>query len=431
MGRVLAVLALVFANGLFVAAEFSLVAVRRSRVQELVKGKHPLAPGVQKALGSLDLYLAATQLGITMSSLALGWVGEPFLAALLAPPFSTLPRTLALIGAHSLAILVAFAVITVLHIVLGELVPKSFALQRTEQAVLGTVPFLALFLAVFRPVVVLLNYLSMPVLWLCGLSSTTDQSSIHSIEELRLLIGSGREAGLLEEPQEEMIARVLRLGSRRVDGLMTPRAAVEWLDLADPEAVIHQRVIDSMHSRLLLCRGGLDNLVGVVKVKDLLQSYVRGQPMDPSSVAFPPVIVTTHATAAALLERFKTSPTSLAAVIDQYGGVAGLATLADVSEAILGEVQSLAEPHEISAVRRADGSWLLGGTLPIEEFKELFRLRSLPGESRQYHTLAGFLLMQMGRIPNEGDHLAWGPLHFEVVDMDDHRIDKVIVRSRR
>lgn len=430
LGRLLVVLTLVFSNGLFVAAEFSLVAMRRSRVHQWSQEGHPLASAVQRALNSLDLYLAATQLGITMSSLALGWIGEPFLAALVAPALSALPRTLALVGAHGLATLIAFAAITTLHIVLGELVPKSFALQRTEQAALGTVPILELFLLIFRPAVVLLNYLAVPVVWLLGLSPTTGASSVHSIEELRLLVGSAHAAGLLGTTQEEMFARVLRFGSRRVGELMTRRAAIEWLDASDSPAVFQRKIIESTHSYLPLCRGGLDNIVGVVKMKDLLQSHARGEPMDPSRVVRSPVIVPEYATTARLLELFKGARARLALVIDEYGVVEGLATLADISEAILGDVPALGESDDVQVVRRDDGSWLLSGRLSIDEFKDLFVLRSLPGEGRHYHTLAGFLMMQMGRIPNEGDRFTWGPLHFEIVDMDDHRIDKVIARSR-
>ena len=431
LGRVLVVLALVFANGLFVAAEFSLVAVRRSQVHQWSQEGRPLASAVQRALNSLDLYLAATQLGITMSSLALGWIGEPFLAALIAPTFSVLPRTLALVGAHGLATLIAFATITTLHIVLGELVPKSFALQRTDQAVLGTVPILELFLFIFRPAVVLLNALAVPVGWLLGLSPTTGASSVHSVEELRLLVGSARGAGLLGATQEEMFARVLRFGNRRVGEIMTRRPLIEWLDASDSPETIRRKIIESTHSHLPLCRGGVDNIVGVVKVKELLQAHARGEPMDPSRVVRPPVIVPEYATAGRLLELFKGGRAQLAVVIDEYGAVQGVVTLADISEAILGDVPALGEADDVQAVRRDDGSWLLSGHLSIDEFKDLFVLRSLPGEGQHYHTLAGFLMMQMGRIPNEGDHLAWGPLHFEVVDMDDHRIDKVIVRSRR
>jgi len=260
LGRVLVVLALVFANGVFVAAEFSLVAVRRSRVHQWSKEGRPLASAVHRALNSLDLYLAATQLGITMSSLALGWVGEPFLAALVAPTLSALPHTLALVAAHGSATLIAFAVITTLHIVLGELVPKSFALQRTEQAALGTVPILELFLLIFRPAVVFLNYLAVPIGWLFGLSPTTGPSSAHSVEELRILVGSAHAAGLLGTTQEEMFARVLRFGNRRVGELMTRRAAIEWLDASDSKEMFQRKIIESTHSHLPLCRGGWTTL---------------------------------------------------------------------------------------------------------------------------------------------------------------------------
>jgi len=430
VGKLLAVLILVLANGFFVTAEFSLVAVRRTRVKQLVKEGHPRGPAVERAVESLDIYLAATQLGITMSSVALGWIGEPILAESIRPLFSFLPRTLAQVGAHSLATVGAFAIITALHIVLGELAPKSFALQRAEQAALCTARPLELFLFVFRPLIVLLNRLGYLMLRLLGLSPTNGEALIHLIEELKLLIESGREAGLFGEAEEDMLARVLHLSTQRVDALMTPRTEIVWLDLADSQVEIERKVVGTNYSLFPLCQGTLDNVLGVVKVADLLQYRAQGQPMDLSAVAQSPLIVPGTVPVVKLLEQFKRTQTRLSMVIDEYGGVQGLVTLDDVSEAILGEVPALDASSDLRVVRREDGSWLLGGRLPIEEFKELFSIRSLPGEGRYYRTLAGFLMMQMRRIPNEGEHFEWGLLRFEVVDMDEHRIDKIIARRR-
>jgi len=220
----------------------------------------------------------------------------------------------------------------------------------------------------------------------------------------------------------------LHLGTRRVDGLMTPRTEIVWLDLADSQEEIQRKMVESKHSRFPVCRGTLDNVVGVVKAGDLLQYSARGQPMELAAVTHPPLFVPKTLLAVKLLEQFKRIGARLALVIDEYGGVQGLTTLGDVSETILGEVPALDEPSDLRVVRRKDGSWLLGGSLPVGEFKELFGIRSLPGEGRHYRTLAGFLLMQMRRIPNEGEHFEWETLHFEVVDMDEHRIDKVIAR---
>jgi putative hemolysin len=427
--RWVAVLVLVLTNGFFVAAEFSLVAVRRTRVKQLVQVGHPLAPAVQRAVDSLDVHLAATQLGITMSSIALGWIGEPVLANSIEPVFSFLPRTVAQVGAHSLATALAFTIITTLHIVLGELAPKSFALQRTEQAAMATARPLELFLFLFRPAIVLLNSLGYLALRLLGLTPGKEGALLHSIEELRLLIESGREAGLLGVTEEGMLEKVLHLRTHRVDGLMTPRTAIVWLDLSDSRQEIQRKVVESKHSRFPVCRGTLDNVVGVVKARDLLQYSATSRPIDLVAVMYPPLLVPKNIGAVKLLEQFKKIRTRLALVIDDYG-VQGLTTLYDVSEAIVGEVPTLDEPDDLSVVRRADGSWLLGGSLPIGEFKEIFGLRSLPGGGRHYRTLAGFLMMQLGRIPSEGEHLEWGTLHFEVVDMDRHRIDKIIAKPR-
>jgi magnesium and cobalt exporter, CNNM family len=427
--KLLIVLALVLANGFFVAAEFSLVAIRYTRVKQLTEEGHPLASAVQRALDSLDTYLAATQLGITMSSIALGWIGEPVLAQGIEPVFSFLPRDWAQVSAHSLAITAAFTVITVLHIVLGELAPKSLALQRTEQVALLTARPLELFLFLFRPVISFLNNLGNLVLRMFRLMPTSGETLIHSIEELKLLIESSREAGLLGQTEEDMVERILHLRNQRVDALMTPRTKIAWLDIDDSMEKILQTVIHSEHSHFPVCQGSLDNLTGIVKARDILQFSPKDQPSDLKAIIRPPLLVPKNVVAVRLLEQFKNFRSRVAVVVDEYGGVQGLVTLEDVSEAILGEVPAIDERAESQAVQREDGSWLLDGMLPIDEFKRIFGIRQVPGEMQHhYRTLAGFVMMKVKQIPTEGQHFKWSGLHFEVVDMDNHRVDKVIVK---
>ncbi|MFQ6116903.1 MAG: hemolysin family protein [Candidatus Bipolaricaulia bacterium] len=423
---------LVLLNAFFVAAEFSLVAVRRSRVEQLIAEGHRLARTVQRAVKNLDTYLAATQLGITMSSIGLGWIGEPILAALIAPVFQFLPGNWALIGSHALAVSIAFVIITTLHIVLGELAPKSLALQRTEGTALAVAKPLELFLTLFRPAIYFLNSLGNLTLRLFGLQAAGgEERLVHSLEELQLLVRAGRKAGLLEESEEDMVERVFRLDDRQVSALMTPRVKIVWLDLDDPPKEIRRKITDRVHSHFPVCQGSLDNVLGVVEAKELLTRSLAGLPIDLKASLQHPLFVPESISALKLLEMLKESRAHIALVVDEYGGLQGLITLNDVLEAIVGELPSAGELAQPQSLQREDGSWLLDGALPVEEFKKILNVGKLPGEEQgHYETLAGFVMMKLG-LPSAGDHFEWAGLRFEVADMDENRVDKVLVMSVR
>jgi putative hemolysin len=268
---VLAVLVLVVANGFFVAAEFSLVTVRRSRVAELVSAGRTNAAALQRAVDNLDANLAATQLGITISSLALGWIGEPALAHLVEPPLSSLPEWLAAAGSHALAVAIAFVIITALHIVLGELAPKSLALQRSEGTALWVIRPLGLFLFLFRPAIIALNGLGNLVLRLFGLRPGTGEESVHSPEELRLLVAESQEAGLLHRAQEEVVQRVFDIGDHDIADILTPRVEIDWIDADDSHDEILRTIRQCQHEQLLVGRrGSIDEPLGMILKKDLL-----------------------------------------------------------------------------------------------------------------------------------------------------------------
>jgi CBS domain containing-hemolysin-like protein len=270
---VLAVLVLVAANGFFVASEFSLVAVRRSRVAELVAAGRTNANALKRAVDSLDANLAATQLGITISSLALGWIGEPALAHLVEPYVSRLGQLggfQAAATSHVIAITIAFVLITALHIVLGELAPKSLALQRSEKTALWVVRPLGLFLFLLWPAIVSLNGLGNLVLKAAGLRPGAGEGSVHSPEELRLLIAASQEAGILHEAQKEVVVRALGISERRIGDIMTPRTEVDWIDADDSRDEILRTIRACLHEQLLVGRGDIDEPLGMVLKKDPL-----------------------------------------------------------------------------------------------------------------------------------------------------------------
>jgi putative hemolysin len=431
-GKLAAVLLLVLANGFFVAAEFALVAVRRSRVDQLVAQGRPLARNLKRAVTHLDTYLAATQLGVTMSSLGLGWLGEPAIAHWVEPALAgVLPEAIASLGAHTLAIVIAFTVITSLHIVLGELAPKSLALQRPEETSLYVITLLDLYLALFRPAVMALNNLGNWVLSLLGLHTGSSEEMVHSPEEIRLLVSASRQAGLLGETEEDVVERVFRLGDQRISALMTPRINVVWLDIEQPVHKLQEKIITNVYSHYPVCRENVDDLLGFVTAKEALAASIA-EPLTLTKLIdllTPPLYVPEVMTAFNGLKVFKQTGQHVAAVVDEYGTMQGLVTLNDILEAIVGDIRTGNEPAEPEALRREDGAWLLDGLLPIEEFMDIFGLRELPDrEESLYQTIGGLVLTHLGHVPQVSESFEWHNFQIEVAGMKRNRVSQVLVR---
>lgn len=419
---VLLVLVLVAANGFFVAAEFSLVAVRRSRVAQLVAAGRRNAQALQRAVDNLDANLAATQLGITISSLALGWIGEPALAHLIEPWLSMLPGWLATTGSHAIAVAIAFTIITALHIVLGELAPKSLALQRSEGTALRIVRPLGLFRVLLWPAIVALNGLGNLLLRLCGLRPGTGEESLHSPEELKLLVLASQEGGLLHEAQQELVERVLNIGDRHISDVMTPRVDVDWIDMDDDRAETIRRIRECPHGQLLVGRGSIDEPLGMVLKRNLLDQVLDGQPLDPLAVIREPLVVHEAMTIFKVLEQFKKAPVRLAMIVDEYGSLEGIVTQTDLLEAIAGNLPDVVG-EAAEAVEREDGSFLVDGMMSAQD---AFDRLGIPPAEGGFHTMAGFVLACLGHLPVVGEHFDYEGWRFEVVDLDGRRIDKVL-----
>jgi putative hemolysin len=419
----LAVFALVLANGFFVAAEFALVSVRKSRVAELVSERRTNARSLQRATDQLDAYLAATQLGITISSLALGWVGEPALAHIIVPALSFLPEPVGTTAAHTIAVVISFVIITAMHIVLGELAPKSLALQRSERTALAVVRPLGVFLFVFRPAILFLNGLGNGVVRMFGLQTGHGEGSLHSTAELNLLVQASQEAGLIREAQQEAVQRIFSIGERRVRDIMTPRHEVEWVDAdEEPEAILTSvRACD--HAQLVVSRSEVDEIVGVVRKQDLLNQLLDGKPVNVLAVTQPPIVVHESMSILAVLETFQAKPVRMAVVVDEYGSLEGIVTQTDLLEAIAGNIPEVGD--EPNVVEREDGSLLIDGMMPASQAFDRLAFAEHP-DSDDFTTLAGFVIFRLGRIPGTGDHFESHGWRFEVVDMDGRRIDKVL-----
>ena len=422
--KLIAVIILVLANGFFVAAEFALVSVRRSRVAELEAEGRANASALRRATDHLDAYLASTQLGITISSLALGWIGEPALAHLVEPALAPLMGGYSLAAAHGVSVAVAFVIITALHIVLGELAPKSLALQRSERTALMVVRPLGVFLFLFRPAIVVLNGLGNGLLRLCGLKPGHGEGAHHSPEEFRLLLNASQEAGLIHQAQSEVVSRAIDASARRVADIMTPRVDIQWLDLADTPEEIRRAVLECPHEQVVACRGGIDEVVGIVVKRDLLAQLLKGGELDVEAAVREVPVVHEHLPVLKALEQFRSKPVRLAFVIDEYGGLEGIVTQTDLLEAFAGEIPD-AEGEEPMVTERHDGSLLIDGSMAAHDAFDRLALPRPQGDLG-FHTLAGFAISRIGRIPETGARFAFGGWTFEIVDMDGLRIDKLL-----
>jgi CBS domain containing-hemolysin-like protein len=420
---ILSVLLLVFANGFFVASEFSLVAVRRSRVAQLVAAGRANAKALFRAVKTLDANLAACQLGITISSLALGWIGEPALARLIEPSLGSLLGAHSWAGAHAIAVAIAFSIITVLHIVLGELAPKSLALQRSEGTALLVVRPLGWFRVLLWPAIVSLNGLGNLVLRLFGLQPGTAEETLHSPEELKLLIAASQEGGLLHPTQQELVERVLSIGNRRITDIMTPRVEVEWIDADDDQREMLRVIRECHHEQLLVGKGTIDEPIGMIVKKDLLDQVLDRQAPDPLSVIRQPIALHEAMPIFKVLEQFKKAPVRLATILDEYGVLQGIVTQTDLLEAIAGELPEV-EGEAPGVIERSDGSLLIDGMISAPDAFERLGLRELP--EGDYHTLAGFALVHFGHLPEAGESFEFEGWRFEIVDLDGRRIDKIL-----
>jgi len=413
---------LIFMNGMFAMAEIALLTARRNRLQALARRGDKAAVAALELSNTPTRFLSTVQVGITSIGILNGIVGE----ATLAKPLASMLQRLG-IGAETSALgATALVVIglTYLTIVIGELVPKRLAQLHPE----GIARFLA------RPVGILAS-LTRPFVWL--LSASTERilrllgaagsgSTALTKEDIQAMLREGSRTGLIEQDEHAMVRNVFQLDERQIASLMTPRSEIVYLDLAEPLAKGMAELIDSNHSRFLVCRDGLDDVLGIITAKRLLRLHIAGS-MDSIQEHLQPVIyVPESLTGLSLLQQFRESGVQIVIVVDEYGEILGLITLQDVLEALAGEFRPR-DPEDVWAVMREDGSWLLDGLIPVPELKDRLSLRHVPGEdTARYNTLAGMLMWVIGKVPRTGDIAQWEQWRFEVVDIDGHRIDKVL-----
>ncbi len=415
---------LILLNGVFAMSEMALTAARKARLQVMVESAEPGAQAAMDLHENPTKFLSTVQIGITSIGVLNGIVGEAAfaapLAAWLVEDFAVATGTASL-GATALVVVI----ITILTIIFGELVPKRLGQMFPETIARLVARPMNLLSTATRPLVALLSICTNAVLRLMGISGGPTRSVTE--EEIAASLEEGVESGVIEAQEHQMVRNVFRLDERQIGSMMIPRAEIVWLDAADPVEVQLTTIAASGHTRFPVCRGSLDDVQGVLNAAKLLQPLAGGQPLDIAQHMAPPVFVPETLSGMELLEHFRVSRTDLVFVVDEYGAVQGVITERDLLEAITGEFGAPSD-EDAWAVQREDGSWLLDGLIPVPEFKDRLDLKELPEEDRgRYNTLAGMIMLLLGRLPRTADTVEWEGWRFEVVDLDGKRVDKVLV----
>jgi putative hemolysin len=430
----LAIALLVLANGFFVATEFAIVAVRRSRLEQLLAEGNTNARAAQHVVHHLDTYIAACQLGITIASLGLGWIGEPALAHLLEPLLERLVGQFAPAAAHGVSIGVAFAIITALHIVIGELAPKGLALQKPEATSLFVAQPMRLFELVFRWPINFLNGIGNGVLKLAGLEPATGREMVHSVAELRLLVTGSREAGVVEESEARIATRAFTFADLTAGALMTPRTEVDAIPVDTGVDQLMARLANSTHTRLPVYEGSLDNVVGILYTPHFYHTLHQASAettFDLRTILRGHMIVPGSKPADDLLEEMRASGRYFAVVIDEYGGTAGILTLEDLIEALVGplgeEVTAETQPTQQLMAQAPDGSMLLDGLTRLEEWEEIAGVHLDPADHDAVETVGGLIMAHLGRMPDIGDEIGAAGRTLRVEEMDGLRVARVRV----
>jgi putative hemolysin len=415
---------LILVNGAFSMAEMAIVSARKARLEHRARAGDQQARLALELASDPSLVLSTVQIGITLVGVLAGAFGGATLSNILARELEAIPALAA--NADAIALGIVVISIAYLTLIFGELVPKRLALQspeRVAEIVAGPIKTVS---RIASPAVALLDGSTDLVLRLLGVRPSEEAPVTE--EEIAVLVEQGRQAGVFQLAEQEIIESVFRLADRRVDSVMTPRHEIVWLDADDGPEEIRQVVLNAAHAIFPVCRGDLDRVIGIVMAKDILAATLSGEPLDLPTIARPPLIVPGRLWALKLLEQFRAQGTHLALVVDELGTLDGLVTTTDLLEALVGDLPTPQELAEPDIVRRDDGSWLIDGLLAAEALKDLLGIAALPDEADgDYRTVAGLVIKVLGRIPRTGDSFALDGRHFEVVDMDGNRIDKILV----
>ncbi|MDE7169507.1 MAG: hemolysin family protein [Mucispirillum sp.] len=415
---------LVFLNGFFVLSEFSIVKIRRSRLEELVKSGRPDAKLALDMTHKLDSYLSATQLGVTLSSLALGWIGEPAFAYLLEYLFGNFfgNNTFLL---HSVSFIVAFTVITLLHVVLGELVPKSIAIAKTEGAVLKIAAPLHFFWIISYPLIKLFDMLSSFFLKRMGIQPSSGNETAHSEEELKFIVGESVKGGVLDSVEEEIIKNAVDFSDTTAKEIMTPRKDIICLSTDSSYEENLNIVKTSNYTRYPYCDGGKDAIVGMIHIRDLFENEIAENPChELSKLVREMIIVPETASISDILAKMNRRQIHTALVLDEYGGTAGILTMEDIIEEIMGDISDEHDLKVVEYVKIDDNTFDFDGMASLEDSGDRIGINY---EDEEQVTIGGYVFNLLGRLPVAGDKTEDNNCEYEVLEIDGARVKKVRV----
>ncbi|MCB8814976.1 hemolysin family protein [Desulfosporosinus shakirovi] len=415
---------LVGLNGIFVAAEFAMVKVRKTRLAELAENGSRRAQSALEVTSQLDAYLSACQLGITLSSLGLGWIGEPAIAALIEPLFEGIAGWNT-IYTHSISIAIAFSIISLLHIVLGELVPKSLAIQKAESTALATAGFLKNFYWVCYPVIRSLNALANLVLRIWGIEPANEADLSHSEEELRMLVDASQKHGYLDKLEGKLLDNVFEFSDRIASEVMIPRQDMVCIFIQDTFEEILEVVKEHGHTRYLLCDDDKDHVLGLVHMRDIIRLQEQAGSKDIAQIKRDILAVPEGMPISHLVQRMRSQRTHMAVVVDEFGGSAGLVTLEDMLEELVGEIYDEFELEQPPIQKLAENEYVLNGRVLMEEVSEMLDIQL---EEETVSTIGGYVFSRLGRKPAKGDVVYFDGFHFEVMEVLGFRITKVMVK---
>lgn len=414
------ILLLILANGFLALSELAIVSARRPRLQAMAERRRPGARMAMALAAEPGRFLSSVQIGITL----IGVLAGAFGGATVAESLARLLETMGVQGglSETLALAAVVAAITYLSLIAGELVPKQLALRNPEAMACFVAPAMRTLSILAAPLVTAIDLSAQTVLRLLGAHGPPQQRV--SDEEIRMLIAEAESAGVVRSAERDMIGAVMRLSDKRVRALMTPRPEIDWIDIEEGEAGIRQAILASRHSRLPVARGSVDRFEGVVAIRDILEAQLAGKPLDMAGLMRTPPIFHETADALFVVETLRDADHHMGLVLDEYGSVEGLVTRADILEAIIGEMKEAGPEEGPSFVQREDGSWLIDGAAAVDEMAD--RIGFPLAAKRDYQTVAGFVLAELRQLPRAGDRFVSQGWSFEVVDMDDRRVDKII-----
>lgn len=418
------ILSLIVANGIFAMTEMAIVSSRKARLEKQADAGNAGARVALELAAEPTPLLSTIQIGITLIGILTGTFGGATLSKMLAPELQFIP----MLGTHSeaVALFIVISLITYLTLILGELVPKRLALNNPEPIAALLARPMRTFARITAPLVSFLSFSTQFTLSVLGIKPSQEPPVTE--DEIRILIEQGTEAGTFEKTEQDMVEKIFRLGDQRAYSIMTPRTQMIWLDLEEPFELNFQIIRDSAHTRFPAARGNLDDFAGIIYTKDLLSSSLNSSQFRLEALVRTPMFIPKSMKAFKILETFKQTGTHEAVVLDEFGGVIGFITLHDILSEIVGDISLDAELDDIQLIQRDDGSWLVDGLLPVDDFKEAFSIDELPDEDRDhYQTVGGFVTSYLGYIPTASEKFTWNDLCFEIMDMDRVRVDKILV----